>query len=354
MKKGWIKIYENTVTNNSNNLKTSIIIPCFNEEKYISKCIDSLLDNSYLKNLIEIIIIDGMSKDNTREIVKKYTTQYFFIKLIDNPKMITSIAMNIGIKEAKGDVIIFTNAHSIYPSNYIEKLIFWLKKSGADEVGGIFITKPGVDTVIAKTIALVLSHPFGVGNGLFRIGIKEPVYVDTAPFAAYRKEVFNKIGLFNERLVRNQDLEFNLRLKKAGGKILLVPDILIRYHARPNLKGLFKENFYNGFWVIYGTKFAKNLFSLRHLVPFFFVLSLCGSLVLSFIYRPFIYLFVLALLISYLILNVFFSLEISFQRGFKYFIPVMLSFATLHFSYGFGSIGGLIKLLWERVKKVIL
>jgi GT2 family glycosyltransferase len=261
--------------------------------------------------------------------------------------------MNIGIKKAKGDIITCTNAHSVYPKNYIEKSVYWLKKLNAEVVGGIWITKPGVDTVIAKAIALVLSHPFGVGNGLFRIGIKEPVYVDTAPFAAYRKEVFNKIGLFNEKLVRNQDLEFNLRLKKAGGKILLVPDILIRYHARPNLKGLFKENFYNGFWVIYGIKFAKNLFSLRHLVPFFFVLSLCGSLVLSLIYRPFIYLFILVL-VSYLILNVFFSLKISFQRGFKYFIPVMLSFTTLHFSYGFGSIGGLIKLLWEWIWKNIL
>jgi glycosyltransferase involved in cell wall biosynthesis len=337
----------------NNKLKVSIIIPCRNEEKYISQCIDSLLDNSYPKNLIEIIIIDGMSEDNTREIIKKYIEKYPFIKLLNNSKRIVPTALNIGIKEVRGDIVIRIDAHSIYPSNYIEKLVLWIRESKTDNVGGIFITKPGAETAIARAIAVILSHPFGVGNGLFRIGIKEPKYVDTVPFGAYRREVFNKIGLFNERLIRNQDLEFNLRLKKTGGKILLVPEIVSYYYARADLKGLFKQNFWNGFWVIYSTKFAKMPFSVRHLIPFFFLISLIGSFILSFIYKYFLYLFSLELLI-YLIVNIFFSLKISFQRGFKYFIPVMLSFATLHFSYGFGSIGGLIKLLWEWIRKNIL
>ena len=337
----------------NNNLKVSIIIPCRNEEKYISKCLDSLLDNNYPKNLIEIIIIDGMSEDNTKEIIKKYIKKYPFIKLLNNSKKIVSTALNIGIKKAIGDIIIRIDVHSTYTPNYIKRLVLWSKKSKADNVGGTCITMPGAETAIARAIAVILSHPFGVGNGLFRIGIKEPKYVDTVPFGAYRREVFNKIGLFNERLIRNQDLEFNLRLKKAGGKILLVPEIVSYYYARADLKGLFKQNFWNGFWVIYSIKFTKTPFSLRHLVPFFFVMSFCGSLVLLFIYRLFIYLFVLVL-ISYLISNIFFSIKISFQRGFKYLIPVILSFTILHFSYGFGSTGGLIKLLWEWIRKNIL
>lgn len=335
----------------NNNLKVSIIIPCRDEERHIDKCLNSLLENNYPRNLIEIFVIDGISEDNTREITKRYIEKYPFIKLIDNYKKTVPAALNIGIKEARGDIIIRIDAHSTYSSNYIEKLVLWIRESKADNVGGILITKSGAETVIAQAIALSLSHPFGVGNGLFRIGIKEPKYVDTVPFGAYRREVFNKIGLFNERLIRNQDLEFNLKLKKAGGKILLVPEIISYYHARPDLKGLFKQNFWNGFWVLYSTKFTKTPFSLRHLIPFFFVLSFCGSLILSLIYKPFIYLFILVS-IAYLITNVFCSLKISFRKGFKYFIPVLLSFATLHFSYGFGSMSGLIKLMWENFRRV--
>lgn len=336
----------------NNNLKVSIIIPCRNEEKYIVNCLDSLVDNNYSKDFMEIFVIDGMSEDNTSKIVKEYIKKYPYIKLINNSKKIVPTALNIGIKQAKGDVIIRIDAHNIYPTDYIGKLILWMRKSEADNVGGVCITKPGAGTVIARAISLVLSHPFGVGNAYFRIGSEEPKYVDTVPFGCYRREVFKKIELFDENLIRNQDLEFNLRLKKAGGKILLVPDIVSYYYARSTLRALAKNNFSNGYWVIYSTKFAKMPFSVRHLIPFFFVLSICGSLILSFIYRPFIYLFVLVF-VAYLISNILFSLGISFKKGFKYFIPVILSFATLHFSYGFGSIWGLIKLASGRFKKLI-
>jgi len=330
-------------------LKVSIVIPCRNEEKYINQCIDSLLNNSYPKDLIEIIIIDGMSEDNTREIIKRYIEKHSFIKLTNNLKKIVPTALNIGIKKARGDIIIRIDVHSTYPSNYIENLVLWSRKTKADNVGGIWITKAGAETSIAKAIALALSHPFGVGNPYFRIGTKESKYVDTVPFGCYRKEIFKKIGLFNEKLIRNQDLEFNLRLKKMGGRILLVPEIVSYYYARADLKGLFKQNFWNGFWVVYSIKFTKTPFSLRHLIPFFFVLSICGSLILSFVYRPCIYLFVLVFA-SYFISNLLFSLGMSFKKGIKCFIPSILSFTTLHFSYGFGSIWGLIKLAGRRLK----
>ncbi len=347
-----INIYKKDKKNNLKKFTISLIIPCRNEEKHISKCLDSLLDNNYPKGLIEIFVIDGMSEDNTRKIIKRYIEKHPFIKLINNSKKIVPTAMNIGIKNARGDIIIRIDVHSTYPSNYIEKLILWIRKTKANNVGGILITKPGAETVIAEAIALVLSYPFGVGNPYFRIGTKEPKYVDTVPFGCYKREVFDKIGLFNEKLIRNQDLEFNLRLKRDGGKILLVPDIVSYYYARSTLKTLAKNNFSNGYWIIYSTKFAKMPFSVRHLIPFFFVLSIFLSLILSFIYRPFIYFFVLVL-VAYLILNILFSLGISFKKGFKYFIPGVLSFATLHFSYGFGSIWGLIKLAGGPFKKLI-
>ena len=334
----------------NNKTKVSIIIPCRNEEKYISRCLDSLIGNSYPKDLMEVFIIDGMSNDHTRKIVKRFIEKHSFVKLIDNYKKIVPVSLNIGIKKAKGELIIRIDVHSTYPSDYIEKLVLWNRKTEADNVGGICITKPGANTVIGQVISYVLFHPFGVGNSYFRIGSKEPKYVDTVPFGCYRKEIFKKVGLFNEKLVRNQDLEFNLRLRKCGGRILLVPEILSYYYARSSLRALAKNNFSNGYWVIYSTKFAKMPFSARHLIPFFFVFLICGSLILSFAFRIFFYLFVL-IFSAYSIVNIFFSFEISFEKGIKYFIPAILSFATLHFSYGFGSMKGLVKLLWDLFRK---
>ena len=190
--------------------KVSIIIPCRNEEKYIGKCLESIIKQAYPKDKIEILIIDGMSEDNTRGIIERYIKKYQYIKLINNSKRIVPTALNIGIKRAMGDIIIRIDVHSSYPCDYIEKIVLWIEKSKADNVGGILIVKPGAETVIAKAIASVLSHPFGVGNALFRIGIKNPQYVDTVPLGAYKRTVFDKIGLFDEDLVRNQDDEFNL------------------------------------------------------------------------------------------------------------------------------------------------
>ena len=336
----------------NNKLKISIIIPCRNEEKYIAKCLDSIIAQDYPIDNLEVLVVDGMSKDKTVQVIKSYNEQPLSIKILKNPKKITPCAFNLGIKYSKADIIMIMGAHSAYERDYISKCIKYLNKYNVDNVGGISIALPGNEGILANSISLALSHPFGVGNAYFRIGSKEPKYVDTVFGGCYMKEVFDKIGLFNEKLVRNQDIEFNLRLKKAGRKILLVPDIVSYYYARSTLRTLAKNNFSNGFWVVYSTKFAKMPFSVRHLIPFFFVLSICGSLILSFIYRPFIYLFVLVF-VAYLISNILFSLGISFKKGFKYFIPVILSFATLHFSYGFGSIWGLIKLASGRFKKLI-
>lgn len=329
----------------------SIIIPCRNEEKYIGKCLDSIIAQDYPKDKLEVLVIDGMSEDGTREIVRQRTEKHPFIKVIDNPNRIVPPALNVGIRQAKGDVIIRMDAHSVYEVDYIAKCINYLNQHNADNVGGVWVTLPGSDSLLAKSIALTLSHPFGVGNSYFRIGLKEPRYVDTVPFGCYKKEVFEKIGLFNENLVRNQDIELNLRLKKTGGKILLVPEIISYYHARSTLRTLSKNNFLNGLWVIYSTKFAKMPFSLRHLIPFFFVMFLAGSLVLSLFYYPCIYLF--AFIIGlYLVVNIFFSIKLSLKNGFKYFPALILSFSTLHFSYGLGSLCGIIKLFMSKRRKV--
>jgi glycosyltransferase involved in cell wall biosynthesis len=328
----------------SNTPFISVIIPCLNEEELISKCIDSILANDYAYDNLEILIIDGMSKDKTRKLVKEYMNKHYFIRLLDNPKKKVPNALNIGIKNARGDIIIRMDAHTQYEKEYISKCIIYLQKNNVDNVGGICITVASNNTLIAQAIVLVLSHPFGVGNSYFRIGTKEPKYVDAVPFGCYKREVFNKIGLFNENLIRNQDIEFNLRLKRAGGKILLVPDIISYYHARSTLISFANNNFLNGFWVIYGIKFSKLPFSIRHLVPLFFILSLISTSLLSIFYHPFLYVFA-SILGLYSVINIFFSLKLSLIHGIRYFSTIVSAFSTLHFSYGFGSLWGSIKLL---------
>ena len=330
----------------------SVIIPCFNEKDFIGECFDSVLEQDYLKKNkehIEILVVDGISNDGTREIIGSYSIKYPFIKLLDNYKKFTPFAINIGIKEAKGDIIIRLDAHAKYNKDYISKCVKYLQNLNADNVGGICITLPGKNSFIAKSIALALSHPFGIGNSYFRRGIKEIKEVDTVPFGCYRKEVFKKIGLFNENLIRNQDIEFNLRLKRAGGKILLCPDIVSYYYARPDLKSLFKQNFLNGFWVIYSLRYANIPFSYRHLVPFAFVLFLLIGSLITLFYKNFLYLLV-GVLSVYGISDIISSLTLSLKHGLQYFPFLLVTFPTLHFSYGLGSLWGFIKLVVSKLK----
>jgi len=285
----------------------SVIIPCLNEEKYVKKCLDSLIEQDYPKDKIEILIIDGMSDDKTREIIQEYCQKYSFIKLLNNSKKFTPVGLNIGIKEAKGSRIIRMDTHATYEKDYISKCIKYLEEYKADNVGGVIKTLPSDNTLIAKAIAFSLSHPFGVGNAYFRIGSKKTREVDTVFCGCYRKEIFEKIGLFNENLTRSQDIEFNLRLKKSGGKIFLIPDIKSCYYPLADLKSFLKKEFYrSGFWVTYPLRFKTRIFFLRHLVPLIFVSGLIGSGILAIFSPIFLKLFLL-ITIPYLLTNIYFS-----------------------------------------------
>lgn len=325
----------------------SIVMPCRNEGKYIARCLNSVVNSDYPKEQLEVLVVDGRSTDKSREIISDYMNKYSFVKLLDNPRKIQTFATNAGLKKATGNVIIRMDAHVQYPRNYISKSVYWLKKSGVDCVGGICRTKPGDHSLMAQAIALSLSNPFGVGNSYFRIGSVEPKYVDTVPFGCYKKEVFKRVGLFNPDLDRTDDVEFNLRLKRKGGKILLTPEIESDYYARSNLKDLFKQNYWNGFWIIYSLRFVDLPFSSRHLVPFIFVSSLLVSIFMSAFFKPFIHLFTLIGSV-YLITNMLFSFNIVLKKGIKYFPFLIVSFLTLHFSYGLGSIWGGLKLIGSK------
>jgi len=329
----------------------SIIIPCRNEKEFICKCLDSIIANDYPKESLEVLVVDGMSEDRTREILKDYTEKYSFIKVLDNPKRITPCALNIGIKNAQGEIIMRMDAHTTYEKNYVSKCIKYLKEYNADNVGGIWKIVPRQDTLVGKAITFSLSHPFGIGNAYYRYVSKDLRWVDTVPFFCYKKEVFDKIGLFNESLVGSQDMEFNMRLKRAGLKTLLVPEIISYYYARSEFKSFCKHNFHNGIWAILPFRYTKIMpVSLRHLVPLIFVLSLIGTGILSFFFLPFLWLFLFVIGL-YSLTNIYFSLKIALRKkNIKYLFIMPILFLSLHLGYGLGSICGVTKLLLPTKK----
>jgi glycosyltransferase involved in cell wall biosynthesis len=319
----------------------SIIIPCRNEENFIAKCLDSITSQDYPKDNLEILVIIGASEDKTTEIVRKYSGKFPFIRLLENPKKFTPFGLNIGIKAAIGEIIVRMDAHAGYEKDYISKCVKYLKEYRADNVGGVIKTLPANNTLAAKAIAASLSSRFGAASS-FRIGSKEPKWVDTVFGGCYKREVFNKVGYFDERMIRSQDIEFNKRLVAAGGKILLVPEIEAVYYPQSTLKGFLKHNFIDGIWVTFPMKFGIKYFSIRHLLPVFFVLIFLLLFALGIFFFWARLLFDLFFLI-YLLINCTASLTISLKKGLLLFPFLIASFFIRHFVYGFGSISGLIK-----------
>lgn len=329
----------------------SIIIPCRNEEKFIGKCLDSIIAQDYPKDRLEILVVDGMSDDGTRAIVEGYTDRYSFVKLVNNPKKITPSALNIGIRCAKGEIIVRMDAHAEYPQTYISTCIEYLDKMGADVVGGPVITKPGADTLIAKSIALATSHPFGVGNSKFRTS-KQKGYVDTVPFGAYRRDVFKKVGLFDERLVRNQDNELSSRIIDSGGKIYLTPELTAYYYNQSTISGLLKQALRTGMWNIVTIKIKPAAFRWRHFVPFLFVTALLALGFLAQLHSGTQFAF-FALVGLYGSVAGLSSIQIGIREGMKYTWILPVVFFLYHICYGFGTWAGIMKLvatLWNRDK----
>lgn len=261
----------------------SVVCPIYNEIKYIENCIQSILSQDYPQNNLEVLFVDGMSFDGTRDIIMKYSAQYPFIKLVDNLQRIVPVAMNIGIRKSIGNVIIRLDAHALYPSNYISVLVKELDRLNADNVG--VACRTDVMNKTSKTLAIkeVLSNRFGVGNSIFRLGVDEVLEVDTVPFGCWRRDVFDKYGYYNTRLIRNQDIELNKRIIRGGGHIYIVPDTYCTYLARETYLGLCRNNYSNGKWnilTVYYTKQVDSL-SIRHFIPLLFVLSLLIPILLS-------------------------------------------------------------------------
>ena len=219
-----------------------------------------------------------------------------------------------------------------------------------DNVGGICVTLPGARTVIAESIAIALSHPFGIGNAYFRIGSKKAKHVDTVPFGCFKRDVFEKIGLFDEDLVRNQDDELNFRIIKNGGKILLVPSIVSYYYARDSLLTLWRMYYQYGYFKPLVARKVGSVLTWRQLIPSLFIASLIISGGLSFIVQNSIWLFC-SIIISYLFSNGALSFSIALNKGSKYIFTLPVVFSTIHFSYGTGYLKGIMRFMIFKKQK---
>ena len=322
----------------------SVICPIYNEEKYIAKCIDSILAQDYPKDDLEVIFVDGMSSDRTREIVAEYSAKYPFIRLIDNPDRIVPPAMNIGIKASVGDIIVRLDAHAVFPQNYFSELVKNLHELDADNVGGVCRTLPINDTPVCRSIAYVLSSSFGMGNSHFRIGADSIKEVDTVPFGCFKRELFDRVGYFDEELTRNQDDEFNGRIIKNGGKIFLLPDLVIDYFARDTVAKVYKMFYQYGLFKPLVNKKLGQPATIRQFFPLLFVLGLILGPLTFLISSAFIWLY-LGVLLVYLTLAAVFSSRES--RSLKEVLIKIWVYFVVHFAYGWGYINGIIKLIFK-------
>lgn len=323
-------------------ISVSVVVPIRNEEAYIHACLTSLLQQTYPKEQYEVIVLDGRSSDRSREIVEGLCRQHENLRCLDNPAAIVPVAMNLGIKNAKGDIIIRADGHTLYPSDYLEKCVEYLEKTRADNVGGPILTVPTDSSFTARLVAAVLSNPFGVGDSRFRTTSVEG-YVDTVPFGAFRRELFDRIGLYNEKLVRNQDVDLNARIKEAGGKIYQTPALKTEYHPVGRFRKLLKQTFRESRWHAFTLR--ENIRSLRprHIAPAIFALLLITLLSISFV--SYVGLIMLGgMLAAYLVTGICVAGQ---SREYGSAVVWALPFACFcfHVTYGLGTIAGLLYLL---------
>jgi glycosyltransferase involved in cell wall biosynthesis len=332
----------------------SIILPCRNEERFLGACLDSILASEYPPDRIEILIADGRSTDGTRELVASYARTFRSVRLVDNPARVTPAGLNRAIEASRGEIIVRLDAHSTIAPDYLTRAVIHLQQYGADNVGGAMRTVARDRGWFAKAISLALSHPFGVGNSHFRteVGNATPRWVDTVFGGCWRREVFDRVGKFNERLTRGQDMEFNLRLVKSGGKILLAPDMRSYYFARATYLEFLKHNWTNGVWAVLPFAYSTVVpVRPRHLIPMVFALALAvASCAASLgIVWP-----LMMVLIPYLVV----ASTVATGAAREHHDPSLLvllpiTFVTLHLAYGAGSLCGASRLAGVGIRRIV-
>ena len=330
----------------------SIIVPCYNEQATIRLLLESLLRQTVPARDLEVIIADGLSTDRTREEVAAFQQEHpgLLVRLIDNPRRIIPAALNCALDAAQGRIIIRLDAHSVPAEDYIQRCIEGLDETGAENVGGVWEIRPFGEGIIAKAVAAAAAHPFGVGDARYRYA-SSAGFVDTVPFGAFRREVFDRFGKFDEALLTNEDYEFNARLRQKGGRVWLDPRIRSIYFARPDLPSLSRQYWRYGFWKWRMLRNYPRTLRWRQALPPVFVLSLAALLIAALFWRPAGLLLAFEIL-SYLLVLAAGSLPAARrQRDARFILFVPLAIAVMHISWGAGFLWSVLTDIFKISKK---
>jgi glycosyltransferase involved in cell wall biosynthesis len=320
----------------------SVIIPCRNEIRFIDALLKTLNSQDWPIDKVEWIIVDGVSDDGTREHLLKSLGNYPALKVLDNLAKYVPQALNMAILQAKGDVIVRMDAHSGYPVDYISRLVRALDEHNADNTGGVWITQPGANTTEAMAIALATSHPLGIGNASYRLGADRPKEVDTVPYGCFRRDVFTRFGMFDEDMIRNQDDELNARIVKGGGKILLLPDVFIEYHARETVMKMSSMFYQYGLFKPLVNLKVGSPATLRQFAPPILVLG--SLLVITLLILGLLSWKLFGIMLALYLFPVFLvAIIISTRKGLNLLGWLCICFPAIHFSYGWGYLKGFLK-----------
>jgi cellulose synthase/poly-beta-1,6-N-acetylglucosamine synthase-like glycosyltransferase len=330
----------------TSDLHVAVVIPCRNEARFIAPVIESLLASTHPRERLEVVFVDGMSTDGTRAILEKAAREHRFIRMVDNPRLSTPVAMNLGIRATRAEIIVRLDAHSEYPTDYIPSCVALLLRSGpkAGGAGGRIVPLPNGSGPWARAVAFVTAHRFGVGNARFRTSWK-PGLVDTVPGGTFRRKVLDEVGMYDERLTRNQDNELAARLQAAGYSIVFDPSIHVYYRNQATLKGLARQAFLNSLWTIYTLLLNPYTWKWRRFVPVAFVAYLAALAAAACLHAPGLAFAALPLGL-YAVLLALFSFEGGREGGGP--LRVAATFFSYHLSYGVGSFVGAARVLSGR------
>jgi len=322
---------------NTQDCKVSVVVPTRNEKDHIEDCLRSILDQRPPAGDFEIIVADGMSTDGTREILARMEKENPRLHVIDNPARIVSTGLNEAIKAADGTIIVRMDAHTQYASDYIYECVQALETTAADSVGGPWTAKGA--GVLSEAIAAAFQCSFAMG-GARAHDVNYTGFVDTVYLGCWRREVFDRVGLFDPELVRNQDDEFHLRLTRAGGKIWQSPRIRSWYTPRGSLRAVFKQYMQYGYWKVRVIQKHTIPAAVRHLIPGLFVCSLIVLPLISIWWNTAVWLW-LAIVGMYVICTLAASVATARHKGYQILPVLPVVFAMYHFGYGYGFLRGI-------------
>lgn len=314
----------------------SVIIPCRNEKAHISKCVQSLMKSNLAKEKFEVLVVDGMSDDGTREVVAELSKLNSNVLLLDNRMQLTPYAFNIGIVNARGKYVLITGARNVLQPNYMQACISKLEMDQRIKcVGGVMHSTYG--NPIGKCIAVAMSSPIGVGFGNFR-ALQKDAFTDTAAVPVYDKAIFSEVGMFDEELTRNQDDEFNFRLTSKGYKILVTADTYSTYEVRGTYHNLWRQYFQYGYFKVYVNKKHRNITTYRQLAPAVLIIYIAVGLLLALTFHSLIKIYLTTMAMYFLVVLAF---SIYKTKNILDSLRVSYAIWILHGAYGLGYIKGI-------------